>query len=76
MPGSLVITKAKFLGRVAAQEPEANAKRKATQRVNTQAASLKGASPVALLFSVVPGENLTPWDCSLRILSPFFGSIE
>lgn len=32
------ITKAAFLGRVAAQEPEANAKRKATQRVNTQAA--------------------------------------
>ena len=32
------ITKAAFQGRVAAQRPEANAKRKATQRVNTQAA--------------------------------------
>jgi hypothetical protein len=32
------ITKAAFQGRVAAQEPEANAKRRATQRVNTQAA--------------------------------------
>lgn len=32
------ITKAAFQGRVAAQEPEANAKRKATQRINTQAA--------------------------------------
>ena len=31
-------TKAAILGRVVAQEPEANAKRKATQRVNTQAA--------------------------------------
>jgi CRISPR associated protein Cas1 len=32
------ITKAAFLGRVAAQEPEANAKRKETQRINTKAA--------------------------------------
>jgi hypothetical protein len=32
------ITKAAFLGRVAAQGPEATAKRAATQRINTQAA--------------------------------------
>ena len=38
IPGSPLITKTAVLGRVAAKEPEANAKRKATQRVNTQAA--------------------------------------
>ncbi len=38
IPGSIMITNAAFLGRLAAQDPETNAKRKATQRVNTQAA--------------------------------------